>query len=78
MNIVVKENYKLCALIQDRYGAYHAIIYRKRTEDYVFCWNYNVTNGTWGQGHYVTTFESAVAVMKEVLVPDVYFKGEAV
>ena len=59
INVVVKENYTLRTLIRDSYGTYHAIIYRERTDDYVFCWNYDIGDGTWGQGHYCSTFFKA-------------------
>ena len=67
INVVVKENYTLRVLIKDSYGTYHAIIYRERTDDYVFCWNYDITDGTWGQGHYCATFFQAWTEMCAVV-----------
>jgi len=67
VNVVVKENYTLRVLIKDSYGTYHAIIYRERTDDYVFCWNYDITDGTWGQGHYCSTFFQAWTKMCTVV-----------
>ena len=60
INVVVKENYTLRVLIKDNYGTYHAIIYRKHADDYVFCYHYDIADGTWGQGHYCSTFNGAM------------------
>lgn len=60
IDVVVKENYTLRVLIKDSYGTYHAIIYRERTDDYVFCYHYDITDGTWGQGHYCSSFRGAM------------------
>lgn len=67
INVVVKENYILRTLIKDSYGTYHAIIYRDRPQDYVFCWHYDITDGTWGQGHYCSTFFQAWTKMCTVV-----------
>lgn len=67
LNIVVKENYRLVTLFKDSYGTYHAIIYREKPQDYVFCWHYDITDGTWGQGHYVETCLRAFEVAREIL-----------
>lgn len=56
IDVVVKEGYTLRVLIKDNYGTYHAIIYRQRTKDYVFCYHYDIADGTWGQGHYCSTY----------------------
>ena len=67
--IFVKENYNLVALVSDGCGggAYHAIIHRSKTNDFVFCHYYNVNNGTWGQGDYFTTYSDALNRMLEYL-----------
>lgn len=63
LNVVVKENYTLRSLTSDNYGTYHAIIYRERTQDYVFCYHYDITDGTWGQGYYCSSFNGAMEQM---------------
>lgn len=63
VNVVVKENYDLRTLIKDEHGVYHAIVYREKTEDYVFCYHYDITDGTWGQGHYCSSFNGAMEQM---------------
>ena len=66
INVVVKENYTLRTLIRDNYGTYHAIIYRERTDDYVFCQRYDIADGTWGQGYYCSTFNGAMEQLLEI------------
>ena len=58
--VVVKEGYELMLLMKARSGEYLAIIYRERTDDYVFCTSYDKTDGTWGQGHYCLNYGGAL------------------
>lgn len=59
---VVKEGYKMLALINDG-DVWHAIIYREGPKDFVYCSYYDITRGDWGQGHYCSTYQQAVAAM---------------
>lgn len=59
--VVVKEGYELMLLMKSWCGnMYLAIIYRERTDDFVFCTNYDITDGTWGQGHYCVKYGGAL------------------
>ena len=58
--VVVKEGYTMMALVADG-GYFNAIIRREKTKDYVFCFSYDVTDGTWGQGYYCGTYAEAKA-----------------
>lgn len=69
IDVVVKKNFTLLVLIKDSYGTYHAVIRRERTQDYVFCWNYDSTDGTWGQGHYCTNYTGVMKALTESLGP---------
>ena len=67
--IFIKDGYTFCAIVADPWGGgvYHAIIYREKRQDFVFCFNYNTETGTWGQGHYVLTYEDALDCMVKCL-----------
>lgn len=56
--VVVKDGYTMLALIADG-DAFHAIIHRNKMDDYVFCYAYDITDGSWGQGHYCDTYAQA-------------------
>lgn len=57
--VVVKDGYTMLALIADG-DTFHAIIRRNKMDDYVFCYAYDVKDGSWGQGHYCDTYAQAV------------------
>lgn len=61
--VEVKEGYRLIALVpQD--GIYHAIIDRQGSCDrYVYCWSYDINDGTWGQGYYFGDYRNALKEM---------------
>lgn len=61
-NVVVKDGYTMLALVSAD-GIFHAVIFRERTGDFVYCWNYDIEDGTWGQGHYFTYYASAIKEM---------------
>lgn len=63
---VVKDGYSMVMLMNEGIS-WHAIIYRKKTDDFVFCSNYDIKDGTWGQGHYCMTYVGALTAMKEYL-----------
>lgn len=63
---VVKEGYTMLALVVEG-GYFHAIIRRNRVDDYVFCYCYDVKDGTWGQGHYCATYADAMDEMKRAI-----------
>lgn len=65
-NVIVKEGYTLMGLVNTG-GMYHAIIRRDRVNDYVYAWGYDVTDGTWGQGHYCQTLTGAIEELKNHL-----------
>ena len=67
LNVVVKDNYTLQVLIRDDYGVYHAIIYREHADDYVFCYHYDIVDGTWGQGHYCSSYRGAMEQMLRIV-----------
>lgn len=59
-DVVVKEGYEMMLFMQTKSGNYYlAIIHRIAADDYVFCTGYDITDGTWGQGHYCDTYASA-------------------
>lgn len=59
--VKVKEGYELMLLMKVAHGNhYNAIIHREKPDDYVFCTNYDITDGTWGQGHYCTKYSGAL------------------
>ena len=62
----VKEGYTMLMLMNEG-ATWHAIIYRSRTDDYVFCYNYDIKDGTWGQGHYCSTYVGALMEMTQYL-----------
>lgn len=56
--VVVKDGYTMLALVNDG-DLFHAIIKRERMQDFVFCYCYDVTDGTWGNGVYCQTYAQA-------------------
>ena len=59
--VVVKDGYRLMLLMRPKMGNWYiAIIHRELVDDYVFATGYDVTDGTWGQGHYCSTYAEAV------------------
>lgn len=66
--VVVKDGYKLMMLMRPKMGNWHlAIIHREAVDDYVFATGYDVTDGTWAQGHYCSTYADAVDTMIKYL-----------
>ena len=63
---VVKEGYTMCLLMNEGVS-YHAIIHRNKTQDFVFCSNYDIYDGTWGQGHYCATYTGALECLVKYL-----------
>lgn len=63
---VVKEGYTMVMLMNEGIS-WHAIIYRNKVDDFVFCSNYDIKDGTWGQGHYCQTYTGALSAMAEYL-----------
>ena len=64
--IVVKDDYEIVGLIRDPRAytnRYHAVIHRVSVDDYVYCYCYDITDGTWGQGYYFGSFDEAVKEM---------------
>lgn len=58
-NVFVREGYELKAIVAFK-DYYHAIIDRHTECDrYVFCFYYDITDGTWGQGSYFSEYSSA-------------------
>lgn len=63
-DICVKSGFELMALVRCD-DTYHAIIHRNTSfEPYIFCYCYDVTDGTWGQGHYYDTYAQALEDLK--------------
>ena len=62
----VKDGYTMVMLMQEGLS-WHAIIHREKADDFVFCSNYDIKDGTWGQGHYCSTYVGALKAMKEYL-----------
>ena len=66
--IKVKEGYEMMMFMKPKHGNYYlAIIHRERADDYVFATGYDVTDGTWGQGHYCLQYAQAIDLMVEYL-----------
>lgn len=66
--IKVREGYEMMMFMKPKYGNYYiAIIHREAVDDYVFATGYDVTDGSWGQGHYCTTYAHAIDLMVEYL-----------
>lgn len=66
--IMVKEGYELMAYVRVRCGNYaYAIIHRLNVDDYVLCIGYDRADGTWGQGHYFSSYSEAVEDMCKYL-----------
>ena len=66
--IKVKEGNELMMFMKPKYGNYYlAIVHRLTADDYVFATGYDVTDGSWGQGHYCVTYAGAVNAMTEYL-----------
>lgn len=65
--VVVKEGYTMLALVSDGEW-FHAVIRRNDMEDYVYCFGYDVKDGTWGNGVYCSTYAQAVERMASHLV----------
>lgn len=66
--VVVKEGYEMMMFMKPKTGNYYlAIIHREAADDYVFATGYDVTDGSWGQGHYCVTYNGAINVMTEYL-----------
>ena len=63
--IVLKDGNTLCAIVSDRWGGgcYHAIIYKEKRNEFVFCSYYDIKTGEWLQGYYVLTYEDALNCM---------------
>ncbi len=76
-DVFVKDGYSLMAIAKDEFDdrddVFHAIIYREKTKDYVFCHYYNIKDGTWGQGDYFLIYTNALACMCEYLCPPSFY-----
>lgn len=59
---IVKDGYRMLALVADG-GYWQAVIYREKPQDFVYCSNYDITDGTWGAGYYCGTYAAAVSEM---------------
>ncbi len=57
-NAKVKDGYTMLALVTDG-DIYHAIIKREKMGDFVYCFAYDVNDGSWGQGHYCKYYADA-------------------
>ena len=56
----VKDGYKLIDIKVSKAGDIVALIDRNISFcSFVVAWNYNLNDGTWGQGHYFETMASA-------------------
>lgn len=55
---VVKEGYTMLALVSDG-DLFHAIIRREKMGDFVYCYAYDIKDGSWGQGHYCKIYAEA-------------------
>lgn len=60
-NVAVRDEYTLMALFE-RYGTYHAVIRRDNVnvDKWVYCFAYDINDGTWGQGHYYGRYKDAL------------------
>lgn len=65
--VAVKDGYTMLALVNDR-DVFYAIIRRESMKDYVFCYAYDPTDGTWGNGFYFTTYTAAAKALAERLI----------
>jgi len=58
--VVVKDGYEMLALVNRGDNHFDAIIDRKsKFRPFVVCLNYDITDGTWGQGEYFEKYEIA-------------------
>lgn len=58
--VVVKDGYEMLALVNRGDNHFDAIIDRKsKFQPFVVCLNYDITDGTWGQGAYFEKYEIA-------------------
>ena len=60
--VVVRPGNILLSLVLDS-PYWHAIIKRESTGEYVYCFAYDITDGTWGNGHYFSSYSDAVSCM---------------
>lgn len=63
-----KQGYPILAIVKRENSSLYDMIAHKPTEyndEYVVGMGYDVTDGTWGNGHYVTTYESAKRILAE-------------
>ena len=55
---VVKEGYTMLALVSDGF-MFHAILRRNKAKDFVYCYEYDIKDGSWVQGHYCDSYADA-------------------
>ena len=65
-NVAVQEGRELLTLVKQG-NMYHAIIHLINKDEYVACYNYDISNGSWGQGHYCMTHEGAIKALVDIL-----------
>ena len=62
----IKKGNEMLALVKHG-NVFHAIIHIKAKDEYVVCYDYNTSDGTWIEGHYCKIYEVALKVLVRLL-----------